>query len=1780
MAQPMLVLRAPDGPADWLDAPQVKDYLNLLNAKDAEVLKGAAFEERAKQLGGAALSSADLAAAVEKSLLGDLPKLSAALKDEFANGGLRHAIEAFGRTQNGSSGISGQELPEFVRFCVAYRIHCYFETSRLPVNGGANGVKEVTNGIQNGVVGPKVVFVLGGPGAGKGTQCQRLSETYGYIHLSAGDLLREEVKRPGSQFGDLISSYQKEGKLVPVEITVKLLKQAMEQHGWDKGKFLIDGFPRSFDNMQGWNEVLGGKVQVKCALFFDCSEACMQARLLERGKTSGRADDNMATIQKRFKTFQNDSMPVANVLDQQALLKRISAEKPLEEVWQKVRSIFGPTVIFVHGGPGAGKKTQCKRIAEAFGYKWLSVDTLAEQETKKLNSEFSGKIEQAQKEGKAFPPEVSVELVLKAMRLHCWEGGRYVIDGMPRGKDELKYWENKVGEEAVVKTSIYLECHEGCMEARLLAKGDKIDSIRQRFRGFYQESMPVVEHFEADGRLHRIDAEKDEDEVFKCLQTIFGPRVVFVLGGPGSGKGTQCAKIADMFGYVHLSAGDLIREERKRPGSEYGELIESYIKEGKILPSEITVNLIKNAMVANGWEGGKYLIDGFPRNFENLEGWNNVLGGKVTVSFTIFFDCSEDVMEARLLERGKTSGRSDDNIESIKKRFRVFQGDSKPVIDKFAAEGALRRIDAKQSPDAVWQDVQRLFGPSVVFVLGGPGAGKGTVCSRMARSGNFQHLDAGQLLREETLRNKSEVGAQIKKHMQDATLVPGEVTVQVIKKAMETRGWEGGRYVISSFPLSLENYETWQRLMANKTWTRLAISLECSTAVGEARCLEREKMRVDREGDSEALIKKQIAQYAQDSPPILQKFAADAVLRRIDAEQDIEQVWSCTTDVLGMELDNHVVNQAIVFVKPHAQNQETDRFVQSYLTAHKVAVLKKGTMPQRELVSTGFFEKQYFQIWEYAQADPSALQVSPAGQERFRQAFGESWTDALARGGVCNAVNAPAKLSLSEAEIEAQWAKGNRVDLAPSLVVAKIEGKGASAIVVNGYAPNMKSNFVKAGQSLTWFAVEFSPSNVTWAHFRQQLLGSTDPSQAPKDSIRGQMYEHWEALGLREQPGLQNNCVHASAGPIEALRERLLLTEGNILEETTSRLLLSSGIPVDTVRDWLRNPEVFGWKVGHEMRSGPVFDCTNAVDTVELRDAAVHHFLSQGGKQMDFWKVVARKPGQKQTAETAAAIDTTKKPNEKRADKMTILHFNDVYNVEPRQKEPVGGIARFVTRVRELKAAAVERGEPEAVVLFSGDAFNPSLTSTTTMGRHMIPALNAIGIHTACYGNHDFDFGVDNLRQMAAQNNFPWLMSNVTDKASGRPLADGIISRMMDFHGRKVGIIGLVEKEWLVTLATLNPEDVIFEDFCRCGRRLAKQLKEKQGAEIVIAITHMRVPNDELLAHEVSEIDIILGGHDHHYDVKPVGPHGTYVLTSGTDFRDITVLTLDFEQKEGNKCFKVIRTDHEEITAKITEDATMKTFVDECMSKLGAAMDKVIGESAVDLDSRFSMIRTQETNCGNFIADVMRLGIKADIAIINSGTLRADAIIEAGPIKMRDLVNLLPMLDELCLLQLSGAQVTKVLENSVSQYPRLEGRFAQVSGVTFSFDASKPGGERVLRDTVKVAGKPLENDKLYKIVTKDYLRQGKDGFDVFKDAACLADGEQAGILPSMVRETFKEISCLNGFTTDALSHATERAAKLLQDGFVSRVGDGPEVLKRFMINPKIEGRIVCLNPAT
>ncbi len=190
------------------------------------------------------------------------------------------------------------------------------------------------------------------------------------------------------------------------------------------------------------------------------------------------------------------------------------------------------------------------------------------------------------------------------------------------------------------------------------------------------------------------------------------PNVVFVLGGPGSGKGTMCTLAETQLGWVHLSVGALLRAEREA-GGPTAETIEAYQTAGEILPNEITVRLLKAAMDHAMTTTGKvnFLIDGFPRSLDNLEGWYETFGREAELPKMLYFECPYDVLEKRILGRAKYSGRSDDNVASVKLRFDTFKAKTLPTVDVFKAKDKVVEVDASQTRQQVYALVVESLAP-------------------------------------------------------------------------------------------------------------------------------------------------------------------------------------------------------------------------------------------------------------------------------------------------------------------------------------------------------------------------------------------------------------------------------------------------------------------------------------------------------------------------------------------------------------------------------------------------------------------------------------------------------------------------------------------------------------------------------------------------------------------------------------------------------------------------------------------------------------------------------------------------------------------------------------------------------------------------------------------------------------------------------------------------------------------------------------------------------------
>ena len=180
---------------------------------------------------------------------------------------------------------------------------------------------------------PQVIFVMGGPGAGKGTQCARLVKELGFATFSTGDLLRGVVKEKKAEGWEQLDADMKEGKLISSERVLFYLKDAILKS--DNKKILVDGYPRNQENMDVWDKVMKDVVDVKPALFFDCPAEEMKRRILGRGE--GRADDNEATILKRIDVFDKETKPLAPIFEKQGILIRIDCNKTREEIFEDIK---------------------------------------------------------------------------------------------------------------------------------------------------------------------------------------------------------------------------------------------------------------------------------------------------------------------------------------------------------------------------------------------------------------------------------------------------------------------------------------------------------------------------------------------------------------------------------------------------------------------------------------------------------------------------------------------------------------------------------------------------------------------------------------------------------------------------------------------------------------------------------------------------------------------------------------------------------------------------------------------------------------------------------------------------------------------------------------------------------------------------------------------------------------------------------------------------------------------------------------------------------------------------------------------------------------------------------------------------------------------------------------------------------------------------------------------------------------------------------------------------
>ncbi|SFQ96512.1 bifunctional metallophosphatase/5'-nucleotidase [Poseidonocella sedimentorum] len=459
---------------------------------------------------------------------------------------------------------------------------------------------------------------------------------------------------------------------------------------------------------------------------------------------------------------------------------------------------------------------------------------------------------------------------------------------------------------------------------------------------------------------------------------------------------------------------------------------------------------------------------------------------------------------------------------------------------------------------------------------------------------------------------------------------------------------------------------------------------------------------------------------------------------------------------------------------------------------------------------------------------------------------------------------------------------------------------------------------------------------------------------------------------------------------------------------------------------------------------------------------------------------------------------------------LTILHTNDFHaRFEPISKynsgcsaedndagECFGGSARLATAIADAKARS-----NNAILVDGGDQFQGTLFYTYYKGALTAEMMNKMGYDAMTVGNHEFDDGPEVLRGFMDSVDFPVLMSNA-DVSGEAQLADVLMkSTVIERGGEKLGLIGLTPQN-TDELASPGP-NVIFTDPVDAVQGEVDKLTA-EGVNKIIVLSHSGYGIDQRVAEETTGVDIIVGGHTNTLLGEMDGAEGPYPTMVGETaivsayaygkFLGELNVTFDDEGKITEAAGAPLIMD-----AAVTEDEGTKARIAEAAVPLDEVRNKVVAEAADNIEGDRSVCRAMECPMGNLVADAMLDRVKdqgIDVAIANSGGLRAS--IDAGEVTMGEVLTVLPFQNTLSTFQITGATLVEALENGVSQVEEGAGRFPQVSGLTFTADLTAEPGSRI--SDVMVGGEAIDADKLYGVVSNDYVRNGGDGYKMFTTA--------------------------------------------------------------------------------
>jgi 5'-nucleotidase/UDP-sugar diphosphatase len=426
---------------------------------------------------------------------------------------------------------------------------------------------------------------------------------------------------------------------------------------------------------------------------------------------------------------------------------------------------------------------------------------------------------------------------------------------------------------------------------------------------------------------------------------------------------------------------------------------------------------------------------------------------------------------------------------------------------------------------------------------------------------------------------------------------------------------------------------------------------------------------------------------------------------------------------------------------------------------------------------------------------------------------------------------------------------------------------------------------------------------------------------------------------------------------------------------------------------------------------------------------------------------------------TLVAVCLLVLPLPARAQTVTILHFNDVYEITPVEAGKAGGLARLARFRAELKAQ-----HPELITTLAGDYVGPSALGTARVngerlaGKQMVAVLNVVGLDWATFGNHEFDIPEAALRARLAESKFRMVSSNVTD-GSGALFPNTVTSVVIPVKTPaglvRVGLIGL-------TVDANKQAWVRYAPPVEAARAAAAGLKGR--CDVIVALTHLTLAGDQQVAEQVPEIDLILGGHEHENWVFERGAHFTPIIKADANVRTVAIVTVRAQAKGARP---IVTARLQRIDDRMKEGprtaAEVRKWTElgfDGFRKDGFEPSQVVATTDVPLEGRESAVRNQPTNLAELITDAMRHEAGTELSIFNSGSIRIDDVVPPGPVTQYDVIRVLPFGGKVVKATFTGALLTRVLQIGAQNVGT--GGYLQTAGLPATVD---PAGRYTLAIT-------------------------------------------------------------------------------------------------------------------